>query len=38
VAGNEIIPESYRKCFEGEATFGLVAGFIVMMLFDFILK
>jgi ZIP family zinc transporter len=34
VVSDEIIPESHRKGFEREATFGLVAGFIVMMLLD----
>ncbi|MGQ9552339.1 MAG: ZIP family metal transporter [Candidatus Bathycorpusculaceae bacterium] len=34
VVSDEIIPESHRKGFEREATFGLVAGFIIMMLLD----
>ena len=34
VVSDEIIPESHRKGFEREATFGLVAGFVVMMLLD----
>jgi len=34
VISDEIIPESHRKGFERQATFGLVAGFIVMMLRD----
>lgn len=34
VISDEIIPESHRKGFERQATFGLVAGFIVMMLLD----
>jgi len=34
VVSDEIIPESHRKGFEREATFGLIAGFIVMMLLD----
>jgi len=34
VVSDEIIPESHRKGFERQATFGLVAGFIVMMLLD----
>jgi ZIP family zinc transporter len=29
-----MIPESHRKGFEREATFGLIAGFVVMMLLD----
>jgi ZIP family zinc transporter len=36
VVSDEIIPESHRKGFEREATFGLVAGFIVMMLLDYL--
>lgn len=34
VVSDEMIPESHRKGFEREATFGLVVGFIVMMLLD----
>ena len=34
VVSDEIIPESHRKGFEREATFGLIVGFIVMMLLD----
>jgi ZIP family zinc transporter len=34
VVSDEIIPESHRKGFEREATFGLIAGFIIMMLLD----
>lgn len=34
VISDEIIPESHRKGFEREATFGLIAGFVVMMLLD----
>jgi len=34
VVSDEIIPESHRKGFEREATFGLIAGFVVMMLLD----
>jgi ZIP family zinc transporter len=34
VVSDEIIPESHRKGFEREATFGLISGFIVMMLLD----
>lgn len=34
VVSDEMIPESHRKGFEREATFGLVAGFIIMMLLD----
>ncbi|MBS7609319.1 ZIP family metal transporter [Candidatus Bathyarchaeota archaeon] len=36
VVSDEIIPESHRKGFEREATFGFVVGFIVMMLLDFL--
>jgi ZIP family zinc transporter len=34
VISDEIIPESHRKGFERQATFGLIAGFVVMMLLD----
>jgi len=34
VVSDEMIPESYRKGFEREATFGLIVGFVVMMLLD----
>lgn len=34
VVSHEIIPESHRKGHEREATLGLFAGFIVMMLLD----
>jgi ZIP family zinc transporter len=34
VVSDEMVPESHRKGFEREATFGLVIGFIVMMLLD----
>ncbi|MFC1853316.1 ZIP family metal transporter, partial [candidate division CSSED10-310 bacterium] len=34
VISDEIIPESHRKGFEKEATFGVMIGFIVMMLLD----
>ena len=34
VVSDEKVPESHRKGFEREATFGLVIGFIVMMLLD----
>ncbi len=34
VVSDEIIPESHRKGYEREATFGLVAGFVIMMLLD----
>lgn len=34
VVSDEMIPESHRKGFEREATFGLIIGFIVMMLLD----
>jgi ZIP family zinc transporter len=38
VVSDEIIPESHRKGFERQATFGLIAGFIVMMLLHIRLK
>jgi len=34
VVSDELIPESHRKGFEREATFGLLVGFVVMMLLD----
>ena len=34
IVSHEMIPESHRKGFENEATFGLVAGFILMMFLD----
>jgi len=34
VVSDEIIPESHRKGFEREATFGLIAGFVIMMFLD----
>ncbi len=34
VVSDEIIPESHKKGFERPATFGLIAGFIIMMLLD----
>ena len=37
VVSDEMIPESHRKGFEREATFGLIIGFIVMMMLDTLL-
>lgn len=34
IVSDEMIPESHRKGFEREATFGLIAGFVIMMLLD----
>ena len=34
VVSDEMIPESHRKGYEREATFGLVVGFLAMMLLD----
>jgi len=34
VVSDEMIPESHKKGFEREATFGLIVGFVVMMLLD----
>jgi ZIP family zinc transporter len=34
VVSDEMIPESHRKGFEREATFGLIAGFVLMMFLD----
>lgn len=36
VVSDEMIPESHRKGFEREATFGLIGGFVVMMLLDYV--
>jgi len=36
VIADEMIPESHRKGYEREATFGLIAGFVIMMLLDVI--
>lgn len=37
VISEEVIPESHRRGFEKEATFSLMAGFIVMMILDYLL-
>lgn len=34
VISDEIIPESHRKGFETEATFGVMLGFVIMMILD----
>jgi ZIP family zinc transporter len=34
VVSDEMIPESHRKGFAREATFGLIAGFVLMMFLD----
>ena len=34
VVSDEMIPEIHKKGFEREATFGLIAGFVIMMLLD----
>lgn len=34
VIADEMIPESHKKGYQREATFGLVAGFVIMMLLD----
>ena len=34
VVSDEMIPQSHRKGFEREATFGLIIGFVIMMLLD----
>jgi len=34
VISNEIIPESHRKGYEREATFGVLIGFVIMMFLD----
>ncbi len=38
VVADEMVPESHRKGFGREATFGLITGFIIMMLLDSIFK
>jgi len=37
VVTDELIPESHRKGHERDATFGLMAGFVIMMVLDTIL-
>jgi len=37
VVCDELIPESHRKGHERDATFGLITGFIIMMVLDTIL-
>ena len=34
VIADEIIPESHKRGYQREATFGLIAGFVIMMLLD----
>ncbi len=34
VVSDEMIPESHRKGYAREATFGLIAGFVAMMFLD----
>jgi zinc transporter, ZIP family len=34
VISSEIIPETHRKRFKIEGTFGLIIGFVVMMVLD----
>jgi len=34
VVCDELIPESHRKGHERDATFGLMAGFVIMMVLD----
>jgi len=36
VVADEMIPESHKKGYKREATFGLIAGFVIMMLLDVI--
>lgn len=38
VVTDEMVPESHKKGFGREATFGLVVGFIIMMLLDSLFK
>jgi len=35
---DEMVPESHRKGFGHKATFGLIAGFAIMMLLDSMFK
>src|SRR3989338_8678003 len=37
VVSDEIIPESHRKEFAKQATFGLMAGFVIMFFLDVVL-
>lgn len=37
VISDEIIPESHKRGYEKEATFSIIAGFIVMMILDYLL-
>ncbi len=37
VVCDELIPESHRKGHERAATFGLIAGFVIMMVLDTVL-
>jgi len=36
VIADEVIPERHKKGYQREATFGLIAGFVIMMLLDVI--
>jgi ZIP family zinc transporter len=36
IIADEMIPESHKKGYKREATFGLIAGFVIMMLLDVI--
>ena len=36
VIADEMIPESHKKGYKRQATFGLIAGFVIMMLLDVI--
>ena len=36
VVSDEMIPESHKKGYKRQATFGLIAGFVIMMLLDVI--
>lgn len=38
IISNEIIPESHRKGFANQATFGLMVGFVVMLFLDVVLS
>jgi ZIP family zinc transporter len=38
VISDEIIPETHRRGYEREATFGLIGGFCVMLVLDNMFK
>jgi ZIP family zinc transporter len=38
VISHEIVPETHRNGYETEATFGLIGGFVMMVLLDAVLR